>query len=226
MVRTSVQPNSIHRLKIIPNRVIPPPFLHRKEEGHDPDSSDSTPIIAGVVSAVVGVALIAFFLKRRRASKQKITHPQAAAPSTHHHGDLTEGLEQPQNVRRTASIATVSTANMSTIDWGEPARVPQKQRAADAAPVAGVKQALKTSSASGRHKSASISAGDAFLAVAREMARSCQVPGVSEVAAAVCIMADLVTDNRENDEAGDSRRQYCRLIVMALKRAADVAEVS
>lgn len=85
-----------------------------------------------------------------------------------------------------------------------------------------------TSSPADRQKPAGdIGLGHAVLAAAQELAHRCQVPGVSEAASAVCIMATLVTDNRDNDRSSESRLRQCRSIVMALKRADKVvAKVS
>ncbi|CAM9373156.1 unnamed protein product, partial [Scytosiphon promiscuus] len=64
--------------------------------------------------------------------------------------------------------------------------------------------------------------GQAVLVAAQELARSCQVPGISEAAGVLCIMANLFIDSRENDKASDTRLRQCRSIVMALKRAGKV----
>ena len=69
-----------------------------------------------------------------------------------------------------------------------------------------------------------IGLGHAVLAAAQELAHQCQIPGVSEAATAVCIMANLVTNNRENVGASESRLRQCRTVLMALKRAANVAD--
>ncbi|CAM9820486.1 unnamed protein product, partial [Ectocarpus sp. 8 AP-2014] len=61
--------------------------------------------------------------------------------------------------------------------------------------------------------------GLAVLGAAQELAHQCQIPGISEAAGMLCIMANLFTDSRENDRASDSRLRQCRSIVMALKRA-------
>lgn len=293
---------------------------------------DSTPVVAGVVSAVAGVALIAVaaFLKRRRTANQKIANPPPAVLAAHDDDNLEQGREQPPDAHppavlavgdgddqsplthkasphrhtpaeadesdgegvvppsapasldiqvqssteqandapiaadaaadaakdreaglagedaaggsteksspTTTSIATASTANMSTAERDEVAQFHQWQRAADAAPVAGKSQPEKKqektsgggigdSSEPGRQNSAGdIGLGNAVLAAAQELARHCQIPGVSEAAAAVCIMANMVTDSRENDRASESRLRQCRTIVLALKRAAKVAE--
>ncbi|CAN0441159.1 unnamed protein product [Pylaiella littoralis] len=132
----------------------------------------------------------------------------------------------------TTSIATASTANMSTAKRDEVAQFHQGQRAADASPVAGGPKQEKTSgggtgasSTAGRQNSAGDAGlGNAVLAAAQELAHYCQIPGVSEAAAAVCIMANMVTDSRDNVRASESRLRQCRTVVLALKRAAKVAE--
>ncbi|CAN0139214.1 unnamed protein product, partial [Scytosiphon promiscuus] len=63
-------------------------------------ASDSTPVVAGVVSAVGGVALVALavLLKRRRASKQKTVHPPAVSPA-HDDGNSERGHQEPRDVQ-------------------------------------------------------------------------------------------------------------------------------
>ncbi|CAM9156032.1 unnamed protein product [Pylaiella littoralis] len=271
-------------------------------QGPDQDS-DSTPIIAGVVSAVVVAALIALavFLRKRR-SRQKTTdtpavpsarengdiereqnpdffppasaplavssfnaspheHPPAVPPSapaplgdeeppayqdvasSHRHtpadvndgggmkmrsGPGAAGEEDAAKKSSETAIATVSTANMSTAEQEEVAQLRQRQRAADA--VAGGTtpgEALggdtggtaASSSASRRGSGSDIGLGQAVLAAAQELARSCQIPGVSEAAGVLCIMANLFTDSRDIDQASKSRLRQCRSIVLALTRA-------
>ncbi|CBJ27852.1 ATP binding / amino acid binding / protein kinase/ protein serine/threonine kinase/ protein-tyrosine [Ectocarpus siliculosus] len=143
----------------------------------------------------------------------------------------------------TTSTATHSTANVSTHERAELAVFQQRQDVLEAAPVAsgsrpvpasgssggvggvdvGVGGARETSSAADRQNSAEdLGLGHAVLGAAQELARHCQVPGISEAAAVLCIMANLFTDNRENDRENDSRLRQCRSIVMALKRAEKV----
>ena len=80
------------------------------------------------------------------------------------------------------------------------------------------------SSATTRHhgSAGNIGLGHAVLTAAQELAHHCQVPGISEAAAMLCIMANLVADSRENDRASDSRLRQCRSIVIALERAEKV----
>ena len=134
------------------------------------------------------------------------------------------------------SFATVSTANMSTAEQEEVAQFRQSQRAADA--VAGgptPEEALggdtggtaASSSASRRSSGSDVGLGQAVLAAALELAMSCQIPGVSEAAGVLCIMANLFTDSHDIDQASKSRLRQCRLIVLALQRADKVvAKVS
>ena len=140
------------------------------------------------------------------------------------------GGPEDKSLATTTSIATVSTASMSTAEQEEVAQFRKRQRAEDAAPVAGAPKPGGEASGGGgspgayaaasRQSSASdVGLGQAVLAAAQELARSCQIPGVSEAAGAVCIMANLFTDSRENDKAGTTRLRQCRSIVLALKRA-------
>ncbi|CAM9106764.1 unnamed protein product [Ectocarpus sp. 13 AM-2016] len=125
-------------------------------------------------------------------------------------------------------IAMVSTVNMSTAEQEEVAKLRQRQRAADAVaggPTPG--EALggdtggtaASSSASRRGSNGDIGFGQAVLAAAQELARSCEIPGVSEAAGVLCIMANLFTDSRDIDQASKSRLRQCRSIVLALTRA-------
>ena len=131
-----------------------------------------------------------------------------------------------------APLVTASTATMSIYEGTDLLPGRRRQRAADAASVSGGPKpdeasggGIGGSSAADRQNSArEIGLGRAVLAAAQELAHHCQVPGVSEAAAAVCLMANLVTDSHDNDRANESRLRQCRAIVMALKRAAKVAE--
>ena len=308
-------------------------------------ASYSTPIVAGVVSAVAGAALIALgvFLKRRRSSKQKTGSPPPVPPSYdgdnleqghdpserastsaapavgnlqnyhrcdsssysdtpgHAHGNdvsaslavgpaqsITEhvrhataaadggvrkkspsredtasphrrtpvrgdavivesivppsaptappaefigaGLAGEEDATAATSFATVSTANMSTVEQEEVAQFRQRQLPADAVAIGPTKEgeALGASSSTSRRGSnGDIGLGQAVLAAAQELARSCQIPGVSEAAGVLCIMANLFTDSRDIDQASKSRLRQCRSIVLALTRADKVvAKVS
>ncbi|CAM9206277.1 unnamed protein product [Ectocarpus sp. 12 AP-2014] len=134
----------------------------------------------------------------------------------------------------TSSTATHSTANASTYERAELAVFQQRQRVPEAAPVASGPRPEQSSGGGGGgggeassaadrpHLSDDLGLGHAVLAAAQELARQCQVPGISEAAGVLCIMANLFTDSRENDRASDSRLRQCRSIVMAFKRAEKV----
>ncbi|CAM9108702.1 unnamed protein product [Ectocarpus sp. 8 AP-2014] len=134
----------------------------------------------------------------------------------------------------TTSTATHSTANVSTHERAELAVFQQRQDVPEDAPVAnGPRPEQAFGSGGGGSRGASwvadhpnssddLGLGHAVLGAAQELARHCQVPGISEAAAVLCIMANLFTDSRENDRASDSRLKQCRSIVMALKRAEKV----
>ncbi|CAM9992093.1 unnamed protein product [Scytosiphon promiscuus] len=64
----------------------------------------------------------------------------------------------------------------------------------------------------------------AVLAAAQELAQHCQTPGISEAATAVCIVTNLVTDNRDNNKASESRLRQCHSLILVLERAAKVAD--
>lgn len=148
-------------------------------------------------------------------------------------GDDAAGGSAEKHFAGTAPIATASTANMSTTERDEVAQFHQRRRAGDAASTAGGPKPDEasgravpgaSSDAGRRNSGGDIGIGHAVLAAAQELALHCQVPGVSEAAAAVCIMANMATDSRDNVRASESRLRLCRTIVLALKRAAKVAE--
>lgn len=124
--------------------------------------------------------------------------------------------------------ATTSTANLSTAERDELSQFHQRERVTDAAPVSSELKPEEASSggpgAADHQNSADIGLGRAVLAAAQELAHHCQIPGVSEAATAVCMMANLVTDGRDNARASESRLRQCSTVVMALKRAAKVAD--
>lgn len=133
-----------------------------------------------------------------------------------------------KSLAATTSIVKTLTGNTLTAEQDEVAQSRQRHLVADAASVAGGPMpgeasgggGTGVSSATARQSSASdIGLGDAVLAAAQELAQSCQIPGVSEAVGAVFIMANLVTDSRENDVAIDARLRQCRSIVLTLKRA-------
>eukprot|EP00903_Cladosiphon_okamuranus_P009885 g9389.t1 len=130
----------------------------------------------------------------------------------------------------TASTATNSTANVSTCERAELAEFHRRQVAGDApsspseprpgTAADGITGACSTDDR--QNSSGDLGLGQAVLAAAHELARSCQVPGIAEAAGVLCVMANLFTDSRENGKASDTRLRQCRSIVMALKRAENV----
>lgn len=137
-----------------------------------------------------------------------------------------KSIYEEQSLITTSSVATTSVADVSAGERAELAVFHHRESAASTTrgpqpeEVSGGSEA---SSATDRKKPAGdIGLGHAVLVAAQELAHRCQVPGVSEAAAVVCIMANLVTDSRENDSGSDSRLRQCRSIVMVLKRAAKV----
>ncbi|CAN0451135.1 unnamed protein product, partial [Ectocarpus sp. 12 AP-2014] len=119
-------------------------------------------------------------------------------------------------------VATTSTADASTLDRAAVAGILGEEAGflAD-----GPKPA---SSAAGRRGSCSdVGVGRAVMNAAQELAQRCQIPGVSEAAAMVSILVNLVADSRDSNNRGDATLKQCRSVVMALERAATVAgEVS
>ncbi|CAM9308013.1 unnamed protein product, partial [Laminaria digitata] len=81
----------------------------------------------------------------------------------------------------------------------------------------------EASSSTGRRGfSGDLGLGHAVAEAAQELVRNCNIPGVTEVAAAVSILANLVTDNRDNTKSAEASLKRCRSIVMLLQRAARV----
>ena len=128
----------------------------------------------------------------------------------------------------TGSTAPTSTANLSTAERDELSQFHQQERVA-ASISGGPKPESASSGGPGAssaadHNSADIGLGRAVLAAAQELVHHCQIPGVSEAASAVCMIANLVTDGRDNARFNESRLRQCGTVVMALKRAAKVAD--
>ncbi len=132
-----------------------------------------------------------------------------------------------------SSIATTSTANMLRAEREELSQFRQRQRAADAARVAGEPKPEGEASGggggteafpvtSGQSSASDLRLRQAVLVAAQELAASCQIPGISEAARAVCIMVNLFSDSRENDRASTSRLRQCRSMVFVLTRADEV----
>ncbi|CAM9241655.1 unnamed protein product, partial [Scytosiphon promiscuus] len=85
----------------------PAPSLNVASESVKQSASDSIPVVAGVVSAVVGVALVALavLLKRRRASNQKTAH---ARPPAHGDDNSERGHQEPRDVQPPSYEAVVA----------------------------------------------------------------------------------------------------------------------
>lgn len=202
------------------------------------------PIIAGVVSAVGGAALIALavLLKRRRATKQTITNPaidrekrgeqppDARPPAAVKYGVGNVGDNQSHRPQDKAWPLRHTPPEAEGVDGGGIAPTPapaafvepvQRSTGHDDDAIQDAGAGLEGEGT--RQTSVSeIGLGHAVYAAAQELARSCHVPGVGEVAVVVGIMANLVADSRENDSTRDSRLKQCRSIVFVLKRAAEV----
>ena len=145
--------------------------------------------------------------------------------------DAVAGGSAEKSLTATVSVSTTSDANFSTAERAELVEPQQSQRAADVASAFGgpVPEVYSgddgeaSSSADRKSSAGDIGLSGAVMAAAEELAHHCQIPGVSEAASAVCIMANLVADSRDNTRACESRLRQCRSIVMALKRADEVA---
>lgn len=123
---------------------------------------------------------------------------------------------------------TTSTMNSST---GGPDEIPQADREAGVPAAVFVADEPNTflggsealSSTDRRGSSGGLGPGRAVAEAARDLALNCHIPGVSEVAAAVSILANLVTDNQDNANKNTAASlKRCRSIVLLLQRAARV----
>ena len=74
----------------------------------------------------------------------------------------------------------------------------------------------------GRGLTSGLGLGQVVGDAARELARNCQIPGVVEVATAVSILVDLVTDYRGTKNGTEASLRRCRSIIIMLQRAAKV----
>ncbi|CAM9729911.1 unnamed protein product, partial [Ectocarpus fasciculatus] len=134
------------------------------------------------------------------------------------------------SAEKLSAVATISTATLSTAERDEVSRFHQGEL--EAAPVSGGPGREEASSGGGpgasaaadRQSPADIGLGRAVLAAAQELAHHCQIPGVSEAANAVLMIMNLVTDSRDNARASELRLRQCSTVVLALKRAAKVAD--
>lgn len=135
---------------------------------------------------------------------------------------LADGAAEDCSAKQRFVVATTSTADASTLDRAEVAGILGEEAALSAG---GPKPAA---SAAGRRGSCNdVGVGRAVMTAAQELAQRCQIPGVSEAAAMVSILVNLVADSRDSTNKGNVTLKQCRSIVMALERAAAVAgEVS
>ncbi|CAM9591668.1 unnamed protein product, partial [Laminaria digitata] len=78
------------------------------------------------------------------------------------------------------------------------------------------------SSSGRRATSSSLRIAHAVGDAAQELARSCHVPGVSEAAAVVSVLVNLVTDNGDAKNVTYASLRRCRSIILMLERAAKV----
>ena len=131
-------------------------------------------------------------------------------------GEDAEGV--PPETEQSVLTATCSTADLSAGRRDDSASV---EFHLENDPVPSERGA--PSMAGGRKTSdGGVSYGQAVLAAAQELAQHCQIPGVSEAATVVSILARLVSDSRDYAGRGDAGIKRCRSIVMMLERAAQV----
>ncbi|CAM9178344.1 unnamed protein product, partial [Laminaria digitata] len=137
-------------------------------------------------------------------------------------GDVEDGI-----LAESALTVTTSTANISTGEQYE-FTPPRGERGVAGStfvadePKPTLDEIGATTPTNRRGKSAGLGLGQAVGDAAQELARNCQIPGVSEAATAVSILIDLVADNRDAKDGTESSLRRCRSIVMMLQRAAKV----
>lgn len=71
-------------------------------------------------------------------------------------------------------------------------------------------------------KASSIGVVKAVTDAATDLARECSIPGISEAAALVSILVQLVSDHRGSTRMVESNLRWCLTVVVMLKRAAKV----
>ncbi|CAM9894223.1 unnamed protein product [Ectocarpus fasciculatus] len=134
---------------------------------------------------------------------------------------LAGGAAEDYPAQQIYSMATTSAVDNSTLDRADVAGIASDAGEEAVFSADGPKPA---SSAAGRRGSYNdVGVGRAVMLAAQELAQRCQIPGVSEAAATVSILVNLVTDSRDSNNKGDATLKQCRSIVMALERAATVA---
>lgn len=177
-------------------------------------------------SAVVAAALIALLVllrrRSRRASNEKITRTPSV-PSTHDDDNLESNTDQrPEVIPPSYTNAALVVSNDDDMPAGADGVggdiVSPSASASLDGPVPSSADSFEEAAAS------DIGLAQAVLVAAQELAQQCQIPGVCEAATAVCMMAKLMTDSRDNARTSGTRLRQCNTIVIALKRAARVAK--
>lgn len=132
--------------------------------------------------------------------------------------------------RPSAGTSDIAEAEMSAAERAELGQFCHRQQLANGAPVLdestkgdspGQNGAASTSGQ--REPGGSIGLGEAVLKAAENLAYSCQIPGVSEAAAMVATLVNLVADSRGVTSGTEADLRQCRTIVMMLERASKVA---
>lgn len=137
-----------------------------------------------------------------------------------------EGLSEDGPTNLASAVAT-STSNAST---GERDEINQAYREnvipgavlVDDNPESTLDEIGTLSSTGRRGSSSGIGLGHAVVEAAQDLARNCHIPGVTEVATVVSILANLVMDNRHHTKGTYASLKRCQSIVMLLQRAAKV----
>lgn len=148
----------------------------------------------------------------------------------HHGADTAVNSEEKTSLRGTTAVATASRAHSSTDESAELERlhpIPSMAGAASAAgrPQSGGASGGGASSLAERQRPPShFGVGNAVLAAINELANQCEIPGFSEAAEVVRILANLVKDCRDNDSASGVRLRQCRSMLLLLRRAAEVVD--
>lgn len=163
----------------------------------DQPAVDSTLILAGVSVAVAVGALIAagVWIRKRRGARTEAK----VIPTSHASG--VDDMELAPPHRPEGDDRTVSGA--SSYDFGE-----------------NLHPGLSISSRA--VSSGGLSIADAMIEAAAELARNCQVPGVSEAATLMSTLTRLVSDSRDNSASHDAGLRRCRSIITMLECAAEI----
>lgn len=181
------------------------------------DSSSSSGIIVGIVFAVIAVVAVivaGVCLRRKKLAKQKKGDAQGERRSS----GVPRVVERPRKASERRSIPFVS-------DFLAPdaPRVVERPRFATttrthSVPPAGdlppPPERPGVPSGGGRYDIAK-----AVLEIAHKLARESRCPGVSEAAALVSTLVNLISDGRNTSAEVDARLKKCRLLVTMLERA-------